>query len=87
MRTSASLWRFATRARLHPAQPCSSDAFRGFAAAAAAYHNEPLFKGVLIDAAGTLLVPSERSANVYLRYAQQYGVTLSEDEVLRRYRR
>jgi REG-2-like HAD superfamily hydrolase len=93
MRTGSAaplLWRFAARALLeHPAR---TQAARGFAAAAAAAHrphggDAPLFRGVLIDAAGTLLVPSEPSAGVYLRYAKHYGVTLSEAEILHRYRR
>lgn len=45
------------------------------------------YRGVLVDAAGTLLVPSEPAANVYLRYASPYNVKLSPDEVLYRYRR
>lgn len=35
---------------------------------------------------GTLLIPRERTADVYLRYASKYGVTLSEQEVLERFR-
>eukprot|EP00775_Hariotina_reticulata_P008237 gene8237-8427_t len=46
----------------------------------------PAYKAVLIDAAGTLLVPTERTADVYLRYGTKYGVKLSEDEVLDRFR-
>lgn len=76
----------------------------------------PVFKAVLVDAAGTLLIPSEPAAQVpdednervahtsfahiplivphrihttqvYLRYASKYGVTLPEEEVLRRFRK
>ncbi len=47
----------------------------------------PAFKAVLVDAAGTLLIPSEPAAQVYLRYASKYGVTLSEQEVLHRFRK
>jgi hypothetical protein len=47
----------------------------------------PAYKAVLIDAAGTLLVPTERTADVYLRYGTKYGVKLSENEVLNRFRR
>lgn len=36
---------------------------------------------------GTLLVPRERTADVYLRYASKYGCTLTEHEVLERFRR
>eukprot|EP00882_Tetradesmus_deserticola_P006793 GHRQ01007152.1.p1 GENE.GHRQ01007152.1~~GHRQ01007152.1.p1 ORF type:complete len:293 (+),score=101.96 GHRQ01007152.1:173-1051(+) len=46
----------------------------------------PAYKAVLVDAAGTLLVPTERTADVYLRYASKYGVQLTEYEVLRRFR-
>lgn len=44
-------------------------------------------RAVLLDAAGTLLVPSESTAGVYLRYASKYGVRLTEQEVLARFRR
>jgi hypothetical protein len=36
---------------------------------------------------GTLLIPRERTADVYLRYGAKYGVTLTEAEVLERFRR
>lgn len=49
--------------------------------------NLPLYKAVLVDAAGTLLLPSEKTTDVYIRYGSKYGVTLREDEVLRRFRR
>lgn len=45
--------------------------------------NYPLCCCVL---SGTLLVPRERTADVYLRYGSKYGVTLSEAEVLERFR-
>ena len=46
----------------------------------------PNFRALLVDAAGTLLSPTEPAAAVYLRYGRKYGVALSEAEVLRRYR-
>ena len=46
----------------------------------------PQVKALLVDAAGTLLSPSEPAAAVYLRYGSKYGVTLDPREVLRRYR-
>lgn len=46
----------------------------------------PTFRALLVDAAGTLLSPSEPAAEVYLRYARKYGVTLSAKEILLRYR-
>ncbi|PSC73910.1 haloacid dehalogenase-like hydrolase domain-containing 3 [Micractinium conductrix] len=47
---------------------------------------QPRFKGLLVDAAGTLLSPSEPAAEVYLRYARKYGCDLSPLEVLQRFR-
>ena len=47
----------------------------------------PQVKALLIDAAGTLLIPSERCADVYLRYGRKYGCDLSEPEILQRFRR
>lgn len=49
--------------------------------------NTHTYKAALIDAAGTLLQPSEPAALVYLRAAAKYGVVLSEREVLHRFRR
>lgn len=47
----------------------------------------PSFKALLVDAAGTLLLPSEPSAGVYLRYARKYcDIQLTEAEVLDRFR-
>ncbi|KAL4425845.1 hypothetical protein ABPG75_009861 [Micractinium tetrahymenae] len=47
---------------------------------------QPRFRGLLVDAAGTLLSPSEPAAEVYLRYAKKYGCNLNPQEVLQRYR-
>jgi len=49
-------------------------------------HFLPNIKALFVDAAGTLLSPSEPAAQVYLRYGANYGVSMSEEEVLRRYR-
>eukprot|EP00798_Chlamydomonas_sp_ICE-L_P001015 gene1015-3849_t len=46
----------------------------------------PLPKGLLIDAAGTLISPSESMCDVYLRYGRKYGVTLSSQQVLCNFR-
>ena len=48
----------------------------------------PNFKALLVDAAGTLLSPSEPAAHVYLRYCRRHGVSLGlgAGEVLARYR-
>lgn len=45
------------------------------------------YRALLVDAAGTLLIPSEPAAEVYLRYGAKYGVTLSAKEVLLRFRK
>lgn len=45
------------------------------------------YRAVLIDAAGTLIVPTEPTAEVLLRYARPHGCSLSEREVLDRFRR
>ncbi|CAL5229453.1 g12778 [Coccomyxa viridis] len=49
-------------------------------------HSVPL-KALLVDAAGTLISPSEPVAQVYLDYARDYGCTLTEKEVLQNFRR
>ncbi|EFN57693.1 hypothetical protein CHLNCDRAFT_11558, partial [Chlorella variabilis] len=43
-------------------------------------------KGLLVDAAGTLLLPSEPVAEVYLHHARKYGCTLSAEQVLDNFR-
>jgi len=43
-------------------------------------------KALLLDAAGTLFEPSEPVTQVYLDIGSKYGVTLSADEILYRYR-
>eukprot|EP00890_Picochlorum_soloecismus_P003152 jgi/Picsp_1/3838/NSC_01350-R1_phosphoglycolate phosphatase len=48
---------------------------------------QPTFEALFVDACGTLLTPAEPAAEVYLRYGAAYGVSLSEKEVLERYRR
>lgn len=46
-----------------------------------------LVDALLVDAAGTLLIPSEPAAEVYLRYARRHGLPCSKPaEVLARYR-
>lgn len=45
------------------------------------------YRALLVDAAGTLLVPSEPAAEVYLRYGSKYGVKLPASEILSRFRR
>lgn len=47
---------------------------------------QPTFQALLVDAAGTLLNPSESMTDVYLRYGKRYGLSLTPREILRRYR-
>ncbi|KAH7404898.1 hypothetical protein KP509_15G049100 [Ceratopteris richardii] len=44
------------------------------------------YKALLVDAAGTLIIPSEPAAKVYHDVGMKYGVRCSESEILRRYR-
>lgn len=43
-------------------------------------------KALLVDAVGTLLVPSQPMAQIYRQFGEKYGVRFSEDEILNRYR-
>ncbi|KAK8943075.1 hypothetical protein KSP39_PZI008989 [Platanthera zijinensis] len=43
-------------------------------------------KALLVDAVGTLLVPSQPMAQIYRQFGEKYGVQFSEDEILNRYR-
>ncbi|GIL63072.1 hypothetical protein Vafri_17046 [Volvox africanus] len=64
---------------------------RSFTAEAFAYVRptewRACYRAVLVDAAGTFLLPSEPVSTVYLRYASPYGCQLSDEEVLARFRR
>eukprot|EP01023_Acetabularia_acetabulum_P062747 TRINITY_DN7782_c0_g1_i1.p1 TRINITY_DN7782_c0_g1~~TRINITY_DN7782_c0_g1_i1.p1 ORF type:complete len:268 (+),score=57.43 TRINITY_DN7782_c0_g1_i1:140-943(+) len=44
------------------------------------------YRGLLLDATGTIFSPSESLGQVYLRYGRKYGVTLDENEIHYRYR-
>ncbi|CAI0374562.1 unnamed protein product [Linum tenue] len=44
-------------------------------------------KALLVDAVGTLVVPSQPMAQIYKQIGEKYGVDCSEDEILNRYRR
>ncbi|CAK9184036.1 unnamed protein product [Ilex paraguariensis] len=44
-------------------------------------------KALLVDAAGTLVAPSQPMAQIYRQIGENYGVDYSEDEILIRYRR
>lgn len=46
----------------------------------------PAVRGLLVDAAGTLISPSENTAAVYCRYGRPFGVNLPEAEILQRFR-
>ncbi|XP_047322018.1 haloacid dehalogenase-like hydrolase domain-containing protein 3 [Impatiens glandulifera] len=44
-------------------------------------------KALLVDAVGTLVVPSQPMAQIYRQMGEKYGVDYSEAEILNRYRR
>lgn len=44
-------------------------------------------KALLVDAVGTLVLPSQPMAQIYKQIGENYGVEYSEDEILYRYRR
>ncbi|CAN0890619.1 Haloacid dehalogenase-like hydrolase domain-containing protein 3 [Linum grandiflorum] len=44
-------------------------------------------KALLVDAVGTLVVPSQPMAQIYKQIGEKYGVQWTEDEILKRYRR
>ncbi|KAL4377531.1 hypothetical protein GQ457_02G040420 [Hibiscus cannabinus] len=50
-------------------------------------YGEITHKAVLVDAAGTLLAPSQPMAQIYREIGEKYGVQYSETEILNRYRR
>ncbi|KAH8506683.1 hypothetical protein H0E87_013472 [Populus deltoides] len=43
-------------------------------------------RALLVDAVGTLVVPSQPMAQIYRQIGEKYGVEYSEDEILNRYR-
>lgn len=47
----------------------------------------PTFEALFVDAAGTLLHPSESMVDVYVRYGKPFGLSLPDEEILQRYRR
>ncbi|KAI4348611.1 hypothetical protein L6164_009316 [Bauhinia variegata] len=49
-------------------------------------YGEITHKAVLVDAVGTVLVPSQPTAEIYRKIGEKYGVQYSEDEILYRYR-
>ncbi|KAG8087056.1 hypothetical protein GUJ93_ZPchr0010g9791 [Zizania palustris] len=51
-----------------------------------AIYGDITHKAILVDAAGTLLAPTEPMAQVYRTIGKKYGVKYSEDEILMRYR-
>ena len=48
---------------------------------------KPTFHALFVDAAGTLIYPSEDTATVYSRYAQPYGLTRTPEQILSSYRK
>lgn len=51
-----------------------------------ALYGDITHKALLVDAVGTLLVPSQPMAQIYRKIGEKYGVAYSEDEILNRYR-
>ncbi|KAJ0977509.1 hypothetical protein J5N97_012983 [Dioscorea zingiberensis] len=49
-------------------------------------YGEITHKALLVDAVGTLLVPSQPMAQIYRKIGEKYGVKYSENEILDRYR-
>ncbi|XP_038905682.1 haloacid dehalogenase-like hydrolase domain-containing protein 3 [Benincasa hispida] len=50
-------------------------------------YGEITHKALLVDAVGTLVVPSQPMAQIYREIGEKYGVNYSEGEILNRYRR
>lgn len=50
-------------------------------------YGEITHKALLVDAVGTLVVPSQPMAQIYREIGEKYGVAYSEVEILNRYRR
>ncbi|XP_068340093.1 uncharacterized protein [Pyrus communis] len=50
-------------------------------------YGEITHKALLVDAVGTLVVPSQPMAQIYRKIGEKYGVEYSETEILNRYRR
>ncbi|KVH95021.1 HAD-like domain-containing protein [Cynara cardunculus var. scolymus] len=50
-------------------------------------HGGITHKALLVDAVGTLVIPSQPMAQIYKQIGEKYGVEFSEDEILRRYRK
>ncbi|KAL8095276.1 hypothetical protein AgCh_036655 [Apium graveolens] len=53
----------------------------------ALYGGNITHKALLVDAVGTLVIPSQPMAQIYRQIGEKYGVDYSEDEILNRYRR
>ncbi|KAJ8465679.1 hypothetical protein OPV22_028231 [Ensete ventricosum] len=49
-------------------------------------YGEITHKALLVDAVGTLVVPSQPMAQIYRQIGEKYGVKYSENEILNRYR-
>ncbi|KAF7083612.1 hypothetical protein CFC21_087382 [Triticum aestivum] len=49
-----------------------------------AIYGDITHKAILVDAAGTILAPTESMAQVYRTVGEKYGVKYSEDEILMR---
>lgn len=53
----------------------------------ALYGGNITHKALLVDAVGTLVIPSQPMAQIYRQIGEKYGVEYSEEEILNRYRR
>ncbi|KAL1813489.1 hypothetical protein DCAR_0625800 [Daucus carota subsp. sativus] len=53
----------------------------------ALYGGNITHKALLVDAVGTLVIPSQPMAQIYRQIGEKYGVEYSENEILNRYRR
>lgn len=49
-------------------------------------YGEITHKALLVDAVGTLVIPSQPMAQIYREIGEKYGVNYSEDEILNRFR-
>lgn len=49
-------------------------------------YGEITHKALLVDAVGTLLIPSQPMAQIYREIGEKYGVAYTESEILNRYR-
>ncbi|KAJ6852499.1 rhythmically expressed protein isoform X1 [Iris pallida] len=66
--------------------PTSTAAAKEYEEYRRSLYGEITHKAVLVDAVGTLVVPSQPMAQIYKTIGEKYGVEYSEKEILDRYR-